>query len=78
MKHDRHIHYCVNPTPDGVPFLFVIQYHYDCEVIVVTSVTIHPIGDDGILGPNLCMPDQVITNDIYNHAISMLNDDGLC
>ena len=78
MKPDQHIHYCVNSTPDDVPFMFVIQYHYDCEVIVITSVTIHPIGLGGILGPNVCMPNQVITNDIYNHAIGMLNLAGIC
>jgi hypothetical protein len=73
----RYIHYHIKPLPDGTPYLFVIQYHYDCEVIVITEVGIHPIVN-GHAFQNICADDQVISDEIYNHAISMLNDDGIC
>lgn len=77
VNNTRYIHYHIKVIEDGSSYLFVIQYYYDCEVIVITAVTIHPIVQ-GRIFQNICACDQVITDDIYNHAISMLNDDGIC
>lgn len=56
--------------------LFIIQFHYDCEVIVVDQVGIHPVVGD-IVQANICVPDQEITDGIYNDVIEMLNTDGI-
>lgn len=74
---ERHIHYHRKIMPDDDLFIFVIQYHYDCEVIVVTNVSIHPVVND-VLTQNICADDQGVSDAIYNDAISMLNQDGIC
>lgn len=62
----------------GTILLFVIEFHYDCEVIVIDRVGIHPVRIDGIVGPNTAVEGQEITDEIYNDVISMLHQDGLC
>jgi hypothetical protein len=62
----------------GTILLFVIEFHYDCEVIVIDRVGIHPVRIDGIVDLNIAVEDQEITDEIYNDVISMLHQDGLC
>lgn len=57
---------------------FVLQFHYDCEILVVDQVGIHPVLNDLTLGENIVVPDQEITNDIYHDVLSMLHKDGIC
>lgn len=76
-QRERHIHYHRKIMPGNALFIFVIQYHYDCEVIVVTNVSIHPVVN-GVLAHNICADNQGVSEAIYNDAISMLNEDGIC
>jgi hypothetical protein len=62
----------------GTIFLFVIQFHYDCEVIVFDDVGIHPITMSGHVGPNVAEEQQEITNEIYHDLVGMLHKDGIC
>lgn len=78
MIEDRHVHYHIRPHEDGVLLLFVLQFHYDCEILVVDKVGIHVICADFTIGPNIAADDQVITNEIYHDVIGMLHRDGIC
>ena len=79
MPEERHIHYHIRQDSfSGGIFLFVLQYHYDCEVIVVDKVGAHPLLINGLVGENILEEDQVITNEIYNDVIFMLHSDGIC
>ena len=75
----KHVHYHIRRPPMGpeVDYLFVIQYHYDGEVIVVSNVGIHPIDEQGVIRNNICSPEQVVNDDVYHDAIEMLRKDGL-
>jgi hypothetical protein len=57
---------------------FVITYHYDCEVIVVDKVSIHPILGNVLIGKNIADHSQKIDANVYNDVISMLQLDGIC
>lgn len=74
----RFIHYHIKPHESGLLLLFVICYHYDCEVIVIDNVGIHPILMNGTIAENIAVKDQEITDEIYNDVIDMLNVDGIC
>jgi hypothetical protein len=74
----KYVHYHLRNVMNEAIYLFVIQFHYDCDIIVIDKVTIHPIRADGIILENVVEDNQIITDEIYNDAISMLHDDGLC
>lgn len=77
MKRVHH-HVRLDNTIEACLLFFVIEFHYDCDIIVVDNVRIHPIGIDGIIGPNIAAENQEITDDIYNDVIGMLHQDGIC
>lgn len=58
-------------------YLFVIWYHIDCEIVIVDSVCIHPVGHDGIVSEIINIDPDDITDKIYEDAISMLSEDGV-
>jgi len=74
----RFIHYHLRLHETGVLFLFVLEYHYDCEILVIDRVGIHPVLPDGVIGENVAMEEQEITNEIYHDVVGMLHQDGIC
>ena len=72
----RHIHYHLREHEVGF-MMFVLEFHYDCEILVVDRVGIHPVLEDQTLGPNIVVPDHPITNEVYHDVLSMLHNDGI-
>lgn len=63
---------------DYTPVLLVIQYHYDCEVIVIDSISGHGICPlTLVIRPNVISPNIKITDVMYNRCILMLQEAGI-
>ena len=63
----------------GVPVFIVIQYHYDCEVLVIDKISGHGICmNTGLIGENVINSSLKITDDMYNRCILMLYEAGIC
>lgn len=74
----RHIHRHLRVHDSGALILIQVYYHYDCDILVIDDIGVHPIKANGVVDINILEEKDKLDHDIYLDAVEILQADGIC